>query len=165
MPLKIVFGAFFFFLSFTAFFSFSSSHEVEEGSLVSGHVCLRTPPEGGRAGRLRHKQIHQKKKKSRAGAISSPQQSDKWWEDVETRRLGGRSAGLGMELADGSRRPSRLATRSPTSASSFICLCYRLLPPVHSHRPAVCKSQKSGCFSEKVGAAERARRSRDVGCL
>ena len=24
-----------------------------------------------------------KKKKSRAGAISSPQQSDKWWEDVE----------------------------------------------------------------------------------
>lgn len=35
-----------FFLRFTAFFSFSSSQEVEKGSLVSGHVCLGTPPEG-----------------------------------------------------------------------------------------------------------------------
>lgn len=170
MPLKIVFGAFFsfLFLSFTAFFSFSSSHEVEEGSLVSGHVCLRTPPEGGRAGRLRHKQIHQKKEK-RAGPEPSapPQQSDKWWEDVETRRLGGRSAGLGMELADGSRRPSRLNSpraRPPPRPPSFVFVTACFLLCTATGRLFV-KVRSRDVFPEKVGAAERARRSRDVGCL
>lgn len=32
---------------------------------------------------------------------AAPQQSDKWWEDVEPAGLGVRTAGLGMELADG----------------------------------------------------------------
>lgn len=80
VPLKLWSGLFFFlFLSFTAFFSFSSSPEVEEGSLVSGGVCLRTPPEGAALADSDTNRF------IKAGPEPSapPRQSDEWWEDAE----------------------------------------------------------------------------------
>lgn len=88
---------FFLFLSSAAFFSFSLRGELGEGSLVSGHVCFWTPPEGAELADCDTNRFI----KSRAAAISSPRRSDRWREVVEPPGLGGGTAGLGMELADG----------------------------------------------------------------
>ncbi|TKS87197.1 Fibroblast growth factor receptor 3 [Collichthys lucidus] len=73
---------------------------VEQGSLVSGHVCFRTPPEGPELADCDTNRFIRSSSQINGGRTWSP-------------RLGDRTAGLGMELADGSRRPSRLAVRSP----------------------------------------------------
>lgn len=142
MPLKIVFGAFFsfLFLSFTAFFSFSSSHEVEEGSLVSGHVCLRTPPEGGRAGRLRHKQIHQKKKKRAGPEPSAPPRHQ--INGGRTWKPAGSAAGPPVwEWSSLMDRDVHLASTRHALAHLRVLLHLSLLPPASS-----CAQPRAGCL-------------------
>lgn len=148
MPLKLWSGLFLsLFLGLHSIFLIF----LQSRSLVSGHVCSRTPPEGAE---LADSDINRSIKEL-AGAISqinggrmsSPraQRHDRpiWkWSSLMDR--------------DVVRPPARSLASSPTSTSSFIRLCYLLLPPVRSHGPAVCKShcwcQKSGCFSKKLSS-------------
>lgn len=67
MPLKLWSGPFF--LIF-----------LQSRSLVSGHVCFRTPPEGSEPA---DPDINRSIKKQARAIVFFPQQSDKWREDAE----------------------------------------------------------------------------------
>lgn len=150
-------GAFFFF-SFTVFFSFSSGREVEEGSLVSGHVCFRTPPEGAELADSDTNRFI----KSRAGAISS-QQSDKWWADVEP---AGSAAGPPIwkwsSLMDRDVHPTSPRARPPLHPPSFVFVtaCFLLCTATGRLFVKVTAGVRSRLFFRKTLSC---RKSSDVG--
>lgn len=118
MPLKLWSGLFCFFFSFTAFFSFSSRGEVQEGSLLSGHVCLRTPPEGAEPADSDTSRFI----RSRVGAISSPSsQINGGWEDVEPAGSAARPlVWKWSPLMDRDVRPTSQCDRPPLLPPSFV---------------------------------------------
>lgn len=99
---------------------------LQSRSLVSGHVCFRTPPEGSEPA---DPDINRSIKKQTRAIVFFPQQSDKWREDAEPK---GSAEWPQIQkwslLMDGDVHPTSPLTRPPLHPPSFIFVTSRFVP-------------------------------------